>query len=193
MNEEVKCKIDSEIGSQVLNSALRIPHSPLRTQIAVIGRGGQGVLFLTKILAECALEMGLGVIASEIHGMAMRGGSVISTLKVGDFRGPLIRSGQADMMLVLDQGSIEAFLHLLSPCGRVFLNAPSSEIYPSIDATGMASDMGSPVTANLILLGFALKEARLFCSYPLVESVTERVSPPRAGRNNLKALETGFR
>ena len=60
-------------------------------QIAITGRGGQGVLFLTRILSECALEMGLEVIASETHGMAMRGGSVISTLKVGPFRGPLDR------------------------------------------------------------------------------------------------------
>ncbi len=72
----------------------------MKMQIAITGRGGQGVLFLTKILTECALELGEEVIASEIHGMAMRGGSVISTLKVGNFRGPLIRGGQADLMLV---------------------------------------------------------------------------------------------
>lgn len=60
----------------------------MNMQIAITGRGGQGVLFLTRILSECALEMGLEAIASETHGMAMRGGSVISTLKVGAFRGP---------------------------------------------------------------------------------------------------------
>src|SRR5512136_1084427 len=112
-------------------------------QIAITGRGGQGVLFLTRILSECALELGLEVIASETHGMAMRGGSVVSTLKVGNFKGPLIGSGQADVMLVLDAGSMEAFLHLLSERGSLFLNAPSSDTHPSIDATGLAAALGN--------------------------------------------------
>ena len=161
-------------------------------QMAMTGRGGQGILFLTRILAECALELGLNVIASEIHGMAMRGGSVISTLKVGHFRGPLIRSGQADLMLVLDEGSLEAFLHLLSGRGRLFLNSASSGPYPSIDATGMAARMGTPVVANLVLLGFALKQNALFCDRRLVESVTGRVSPPGVRENNLEALKAGL-
>ncbi len=183
---------EKKVDSGGAKSGPRITDSALRMQIAVTGRGGQGVLFLTKILTECALEMGLGVIASEIHGMAMRGGSVISTLKVGNFRGPLIRSGQADVMLVLDDGSMEAFIHLLSGQGRLFLNAPSSEAYPFIDATGLAAQMGSPVVANLILLGFALKHGALFCAFPLVESVTAKVSPSRARENNLNALKAGF-
>ena len=105
-------------------------------QIAITGRGGQGVLFLTRILCECALEMGLGVIASETHGMAMRGGSVISTLKVGEYRGPLIGSGRADVMLVLDPGSHDTFAHLLSPRGVAFLNTGAENSHPHLDATG---------------------------------------------------------
>jgi indolepyruvate ferredoxin oxidoreductase beta subunit len=73
----------------------------MKMQIAIVGRGGQGVLFLTRLLTEGALEMGLEVMASETHGMAMRGGSVISTLKVGPFKGSLIGSGRAEVMLVL--------------------------------------------------------------------------------------------
>jgi indolepyruvate ferredoxin oxidoreductase beta subunit len=164
----------------------------MKTQIAITGRGGQGVLFLTKILAECALELGEEVIASEIHGMAMRGGSVISTLKVGSFRGPLIRGSQADVMLVLDEGSMEAFTCLLSEKGTLLLNAETSKSYPCIDATGLASGMGSPLMANLVLLGFALRHKRLFCNYNLVKSVTERLSPPRFKEANVKALDLGF-
>jgi indolepyruvate ferredoxin oxidoreductase beta subunit len=161
-------------------------------RIAITGRGGQGVLFITRILSECALELGLNVIASETHGMAMRGGSVISTLKVGDFRGPLLGSGQADMMLVLDAGSMEAFSHLLADQGTLYLNAPSSDSYPTIDATGLAMRMGNPVIANLILLGFVLFHGTLFCDTPLVESVIEKISPPRFREMNLKALKAGL-
>jgi len=168
------------------------PGAERNMRIAITGRGGQGVLFITRILSECALEVGLNVIASETHGMAMRGGSVISTLKVGDFRGPLLGSGQADIMLVLDAGSMEAFSHLLAEQGTLYLNAPSSDSHPSVDATGLAMRMGNPVIANLVLLGFALAHGTLFCDTPLVESVIEKISPPRFREFNLKALKAGF-
>jgi indolepyruvate ferredoxin oxidoreductase beta subunit len=169
----------------------RTPNAKRSMRIAITGRGGQGVLFITRILSECALELGLNVIASETHGMAMRGGSVISTLKVGDFRGPLLGSGQADIMLVLDAGSMEAFSHFLAEQGTLYLNAPSSDSHPSIDATGLAMSMGNPVIANLVLLGFALAHGTLFCDTPLVESVIEKISPPRFREFNLKALKAG--
>jgi len=164
----------------------------MKSQIAIVGRGGQGVLFLTRILSECALEMGLEVMASETHGMAMRGGSVISTLKVGPFKGSLIGSGRANLMLVLDEGSMETFIHLLSPEGSLLLNAPASPSCSAIDATGLAAAIGSPLMANLVLLGFALAQKKLFCDYPLVESVTGKISPPRFREANLNALKRGY-
>jgi indolepyruvate ferredoxin oxidoreductase, beta subunit len=164
----------------------------MKMQMAITGRGGQGVLFLTRILTECALDSGLEVIASEIHGMAVRGGSVISTLKIGDYRGPLIRSGQADVVLALDEGSVEAFSHLLSKDGTLFLNSRTSADHPSIDATGLAAGAGHPVIANLVLLGFALSYGKLFCDYSLAESVVKKISPERFREINLKGLNLGF-
>ena len=164
----------------------------MNMQIAITGRGGQGVLFLTRILSECALEMGLEGIASETHGMAMRGGSVISTLKVGSYRGPLIGSGRADAMLVLDPGSYDTFAHLLSPRGVAFLNTAASNAHPHIDATGLAAKMGSPLMSNLVLLGFALGYDNLFCTFSRVEELTGKISPPRFKEANLRALKLGY-
>jgi indolepyruvate ferredoxin oxidoreductase beta subunit len=164
----------------------------MNMQIAITGRGGQGVLFLTRILCECALEMELEVIASETHGMAMRGGSVISTLKVGAFRGPLIGSSQAEVMLVLDAGSYGTFANLLSPEGIAFLNTASSTDHPHIDATDLAARMGSPLMSNLVLLGFALGHDRLFCKYAQVEEMAGKISPPRYKDANLQALRLGY-
>ena len=164
----------------------------MNMQIAITGRGGQGVLFLTRILSECALEMGLEGIASETHGMAMRGGSVISTLKVGSYRGPLIGSGRADAMLVLDPGSYDTFAHLLSPRGVAFLNTAASNAHPHIDATGLAAKMGSPLMSNLVLLGFALAYDKLFCTFSRVEELTGKISPPRFKEANLGALKRGY-
>jgi indolepyruvate ferredoxin oxidoreductase beta subunit len=124
--------------------------------------------------------------------MAIRGGSVISTLKVGSYRGPLIRSGQADLILALDEGSVDTYAHLLAPHGALVLNAPRADSSPSIDATGMAAGIGSPLMANLILLGFALKLKKIFCDYSLAESVTKAISPERFREANLNALQLGY-
>jgi indolepyruvate ferredoxin oxidoreductase beta subunit len=111
---------------------------------------------------------------------------------VGPFKGSLIGSGRADLMLVLDEGSMEIFIHLLSPEGALLLNAPNSPSHPAIDATGLAAAQGSPLMANLVLLGFALKKKILFCDYPLAESVTGKISPPRFREANLQALQRGY-
>jgi indolepyruvate ferredoxin oxidoreductase beta subunit len=117
---------------------------------------------------------------------------VISTLKVGAFCGPLIGSGQAEVMLVLDPGSYDTFANLLSPRGIAFLNAASSNDHPHIDATALAEKMGSPLMSNLILLGFALGHERLFCKYAQVEEMAVKISPPRFKEANLQALRLGY-
>lgn len=164
----------------------------MKMQMAITGRGGQGILFLTKILTECALRSGQEVICSETHGMAQRGGSVVSTLKIGPFRGPLIRSGQADLILALDEETIPVFTHLLAAHGTMIVNSKQSSNFLAIDATGLAAKVGLPLMANLILLGFALHHKKLFCAYDLVERVVKEVSPVNYKEANLQALKTGF-
>ena len=96
------------------------------------------------------------------------------------------------VMLVLDEGCMETFSHLLSVNGKLFLNSPASSSHLSIDATGLAAAAGSPLMANLVLLGFALTHNGLFCDYPLTESVTRRISPERFRETNLNALKLGY-
>ncbi|MGD2016130.1 MAG: 2-oxoacid:acceptor oxidoreductase family protein, partial [Desulfobacterales bacterium] len=69
---------------------------PIMQQLIISGVGGQGVLFVTRLLAEAAILRGLAVFTSETHGMAQRGGTVLSHLKVGEHTSPLIRPAQAD-------------------------------------------------------------------------------------------------
>ena len=56
---------------------------------------------ITRVIARVAVDRGLAVLTSETHGMAQRGGTVLSTVKVGTFASPLIRAGQADVGLLL--------------------------------------------------------------------------------------------
>ena len=89
----------------------------MKQQIIVSGLGGQGALTVTRLLAEAAAALGLEVITSETHGMAQRGGTVISMVKVGPFRGPLIPAGAADVGLFLHEKNLGVHRSYLAPGG----------------------------------------------------------------------------
>ncbi|MDR0778762.1 MAG: 2-oxoacid:acceptor oxidoreductase family protein, partial [Methanomassiliicoccaceae archaeon] len=68
--------------------------------IQIVGVGGQGVLLASMVLGNAAMNAGHNVAMSEVHGMAQRGGSVLSTLRIGnDVISPLASEGEADMIL----------------------------------------------------------------------------------------------
>lgn len=133
-------------------------------ELVIAGVGGQGVLFMTGILAEAAMKAGYDVLASETHGMAQRGGTVLSHLRVGDVKSPLVREGSADVLLVLRQDVLSAASAFLRPEGMVVVNAgqpvPPEEgrVTACIDAEPIAAAIGDFKTVNLIVLGFFLQQ-----------------------------------
>ena len=129
----------------------------VRQQIVISGVGGQGVLFVTRLLAEAAIARGLPVLTSETHGMAQRGGSVVSHLKVGDFASPLIRSGCGDGLLGLKAESLELHGHFIRANGwRVVNSAAAVTGTAYVDADTAAQRIDNPRAVNLVVLGFAL-------------------------------------
>jgi indolepyruvate ferredoxin oxidoreductase beta subunit len=150
---------------------------PARQQILVSGVGGQGALFVTRLLADAAIGRGAPVLTSETHGMAQRGGIVVSHLKVGEFASPLIRPGHADGIIALRGENLSVHHRFLCPAGWAVANskaAPGERLAipaHSVDAEGIASEAGNPQGANLVLLGFLLSRlgpiddgGRLFCA-----------------------------
>ncbi len=143
-------------------------------QLVISGVGGQGVLFLTRLLAEAALEKGLPVFTSETHGMAQRGGTVISHLKVGDFSSPMIRPGFADGLLILKDEN----LNLHAGYGRTgawaVVNSRDFDSLPqagqglkitAVDAGALARSVNSARSVNLVILGCAMAVCPdMFCS-----------------------------
>ena len=90
------------------------------TNVVVAGLGGQGVLKGTDILADVALRAGYDVKKSEIKGMSQRGGSVTGDVRFGDrVFSPMVPTGEADFLLVLEPTQIEPQRHLLRPGGVV--------------------------------------------------------------------------
>jgi len=162
-------------------------------QIVICGRGGQGVLFLTRVLDEAALAEGKNVISSETHGMAMRGGSVVSHIRIGSFASPLIRSGQGDIILALSDSEVERNMHLLKKTGgQVYVNSAAIRA-GAIDATGMAHELGALVVSNLVLLGFACAHKAFPFCFATLKKVLKRISSPRVLDVNLRALTEGFK
>lgn len=135
---------------------------PVNQQILVSGLGGQGVLFLTRLLADAAIRRGIPVLTSETHGMAQRGGVVVSHFKAGEFSSPLIRESRADGLILLSEENLSAHRRFLRPGGWTvgnFREGPRRAEDPRahfLDADRMAREAGNPKGANLLLLGFAL-------------------------------------
>jgi len=163
----------------------------LKQQIIVSGLGGQGALTVTRLLAEAAAALGLEVITSETHGMAQRGGTVISMVKVGPFRGPLIPAGAADVGLFLAEQNLGVHRGYLAPEARVFVNSSAAGDHFRVDARRLAEDMGAPVAANLILLGFAVAQGGLFCGVELLARLITEKIPARFRDTNLRAFRLG--
>jgi indolepyruvate ferredoxin oxidoreductase, beta subunit len=163
-------------------------------QIIVSGIGGQGVLFVTRLLAETALELGYSILISETHGMAQRGGNVISHLKVGDLgnASPLIRPGRADIFLGLHQDAFQVHGFYLRADGKAFCNTVPGDSAHTVDATGIAADLGAPLSANLVLLGFASASGVMFCNSEHLEAQLLRVGGKRQ-EINVRALKAGLK
>lgn len=165
----------------------------MKQQIIISGIGGQGVLFLTRFFAEAAMTLGLEVLTSEVHGMAMRGGTVISHVKVGGFKSPLIRTGQGDVGLFLAEANLGVHLPFLREKAAIFVNTQDRSPYPGINALDIARGRGlDPAAANLILLGFAMKNHPFFCSVDTARDVIKGMSKGVQAASNLDAFESGY-
>jgi indolepyruvate ferredoxin oxidoreductase beta subunit len=148
-------------------------------QIFLAGVGGQGILSVTDILCNAAVDMGFKVHGSETHGMSQRGGSVFSNVRFGKVYSPLIMERDSDVLLGFEP--IEALRHAqyVKPDGISLVNihpipSPSFTLtkssYPdlngilsalknyssnviSIDAAKIAFELNMPIVQNIVMLG----------------------------------------
>ncbi|NOZ77334.1 MAG: indolepyruvate oxidoreductase subunit beta [Euryarchaeota archaeon] len=188
----------------------------MRTDILISGVGGQGILLTTHLIGTAAISMGLKVMGAETHGMAQRGGSVVSHVRIGDVHGPLIPKKGADFLIAFEPLEAARQAEFLKDGGRCIMNTEPvppvgakkdigpypnvedmvmalmefAEVYP-IDASALARKAGSPLTLNVVLLGAASA-----CEgFPVdMETLQETISssvPPKTVDMNLKAFRLG--
>ena len=186
-------------------------------RIFFTGVGGQGTLVATRLVGEAALEEGMPVTLSEIHGMAQRGGVVESSVVVGNIFSPIIADGEADILMAFEP--VET-LRALPKChsGTVVISntvpivpftvAVGQSAYPShetiyslvmervsrvveVDAVALARKAGSDRAANVAMVGVLAGMNRLVISETSWREALSRVLPPRLLDLNWKAFELG--
>jgi indolepyruvate ferredoxin oxidoreductase beta subunit len=187
--------------------------APMRVQIILAGVGGQGVLFATRVFSQMAMAKGFPVIGSETHGMSQRGGSVVSHLKLGQFNSPLIGRGTADIVYAFEKNESYRSLHFLRGAtgkgqgGLCFINAPDEGFMEAqistylrergagvyvLAADAIARELGSPLSSNLVLIGFSSAHPSFPFQYDDLKETVRTVSPSRFREANLVVLERGY-
>jgi indolepyruvate ferredoxin oxidoreductase beta subunit len=168
------------------------------------GLGGQGILFMTKIFACAALEKGHDILGAETHGMAQRGGSVVSHLKIGKARSSLVRAGSADFLLSMDESEAYRYLPMLKKGGNMFVNADPAK-FPdkrvknylgemqigsySMKASEAAMNLGSPRSTNLAVAAFFSGFRLGPLSADDLRATIESISPEPFKHTNLKIFD----
>lgn len=182
-------------------------HNEMDLKLILAGIGGQGILFATRIFSETALAQGYNVLGSETHGMSQRGGSVISHLKIGPYQSPLIRHGTADVLMVFDADEVYRTLAFVKRGGLCFVNSPRSDFWDAgvkaylekndiaahtFPADKIAMELGSPRSANLALIGYAVSMPDVPFGHDEIKTTVERITPSRFKEVNLRAFEAGY-
>lgn len=186
-----------------------------KSNILIVGVGGQGTLLASVLLGNLALTKGYDVKLSEVHGMAQRGGSVVTHVKVSEdtVNSPLIEEGDADVIIAFEELEAYRWLPYLKKGGTIYVNTqqilPMPVImgqaeYPenimkvleqeagtvkAFDALSIAEKCGSVKAVNVVLLGAASKDLP-FDEDAWIKVIEENVKPKFIELNK-KAFELG--
>ena len=191
--------------------------TPEQVNFLVAGVGGQGTLLASDIIALVGMELGLDAKKSEVHGMAQRGGAVVSHVRWGKkVYSPLCEKGTVDYFVAQEMLESLRWLEYLRPGGVVVLNTErimplgtvmGDDVYPSeeemrrawmtrasrvlsVDASAEAEALGNLRVANIILLG-VLAQAMDMDPAPWL-AVVERRVPAKYRDLNRRAFMVGY-
>jgi len=185
----------------------------MKGSMVLCGVGGMGILRASEIIAEVLLRKGLMVCQSEVHGMAQRGGSVVTYLRFGEEAyAPLLQRGEADFMIAFEEMEALRYISYLKVGGTVLLNlfrlyppGTSAADYPqdvpsrlaeagfkvlTLPATEISLALGDPRYTNTVLLGafsqiFPVQEEALW------KEAISKVFRGKREEDNLRAFEEG--
>ena len=182
--------------------------------IMIVGVGGQGTLLTSRILGGLAIEAGFDVKISEVHGMAQRGGSVVTYVRYGEaVAEPIVEEGQADILIAFERLEALRYAHFLKKDGILIINdqridpmtvVTGAAEYPeniiedlgskykvvSLNAMEEALKLGNSKVFNTVILGVAARNME-FDKAAWIQ-VIESTVPPKTREINLTAFEAGY-
>lgn len=182
--------------------------------IMIVGVGGQGTLLTSRVLGGLAIHAGYDVKLSEVHGMAQRGGSVVTYVRYGEtVAEPIVEEGQADVLIAFERLEALRYIHFLKEDGVLIVNdqridpitvVTGAAEYPegileglrkehkvyAVDAMKEAKDMGNSKVFNIIVLGVAAQHMNFTKEDWL--TVIENTVPPKTVEINKKAFMKGY-
>ena len=182
--------------------------------IMIVGVGGQGTLLTSRILGGITVEAGYDVKLSEVHGMAQRGGSVVTFVRYGEkVAEPIVEEGQADLLIAFEMLEAKRYAHFLKKDGVLVVNEQRIDpitvvtgvaTYPEgiveelekkysvlkINAMDEALKLGNSKVFNIIVLGMAAKHMDFSKEDWL--KVIEKTVPLKTVEMNKKAFLLGF-
>lgn len=182
--------------------------------IMIVGVGGQGTLLTSRILGNLSILGGYDVKVSEVHGMAQRGGSVVTFVRYGEqVAEPIVEEGQADVIIAFERLEALRYAHFLKEDGALIINdwridpmpvvigaaeypegiietlSKEHKVY-TVDATEEAKKLGNSRVFNLIVLGVAAQHMDF--SKEQWYEVIEKTVPPKTVELNKKAFDVGY-
>lgn len=178
-------------------------------QYVIVGIGGQGILFSSRVLGHIALSRGERVVGSEVHGMAQRGGSVISHFKVGDYSSPMVKAKEADVLLAFDQNEAVRNLHFLKQGGHAIINTHDPAFIENPSLRKWMSDRGVKVHTvmgydilkremggrflflNVLILGAMCGAGVGNVTIEEVREAVRVLAPAKFVEDNVKAVDLG--
>ncbi len=182
--------------------------------IMVVGVGGQGTLLTSRIIGKTALKAGYDVKLSEVHGMAQRGGSVVTFVRFGDkVYEPVVEEGSVDVLISFEKLEALRYAHFLKKDGVLIVNdcridpmtvVIGAKTYPeniietlkqshtvySIDGVQIAKDIGNSKVLNSVVLGLSAKYIG-FDKDAWLEVLKSTV-PPKTVELNVQAFLKGY-
>ena len=182
--------------------------------IMVVGVGGQGTLLTSRIIGKTALNAGWDVKLSEVHGMAQRGGSVVTFVRFGKkVYEPVCEEGSVDILISFERLEALRYAHFLKPDGVMIVNDtridPMTVVigaakYPegilegltkdhklyTVDGGAIAKELGNSKVLNTVVLGLAAKHIG-FSEEEWLETLKATV-PQKTVDINTKAFKAGY-
>jgi indolepyruvate ferredoxin oxidoreductase, beta subunit len=192
----------------------------MKANLVIAGVGGQGTVLAAKLVARAAMDAGLSVRTSETIGMAQRGGSVVSHVRIADtpIASPLMPPATADTLLGFEPGEAVRCLPYLKPGGTVVVNAhtvaPVAAALANteysgatmidylgkcggrlvvIDGDAICAEIGSPKVLNVALIGAAAATGALGLTLEQIEDALRKSLRPKLVDMNVRALHAGAR